>query len=383
MRVIIAKEAGLRREQLRQAILGIGLECGAADCVDYGELAGRLLQGPTDLVLIGLETESATGLPLIQQTVAQTRVPVLATGLAAGAEQALQAIRSGAREYLREEAVGDELLTALGKLQQAGGPDPHWGEILAVLGAKPGAGVTTVACNLAFALARTHPQRVVLAEMGPGVPELALDLDLRPTHTVTDLATRVDRLDATLLRQALIAHPGGLFVLAHAPGTRLVSGPEAPATKQILVLLRTLFEFVVVDLGHTTDPACRTALELSHKIAIVFGLDVPSLRLTRNLLCQIDEWGLPERTLHLVANRYGQRNQFHWKRAQEALGLPIRAWIPDDPGQVNNALNQGQAVVQVAGYAGIGRSFFKLASNMNGHGKTAKPARRASAAGPG
>jgi len=279
----------------------------------------------------------------------------------------LQTIRSGAREYLHEETVSDELLATLGKFQQAGGADPHWGEILAVIGAKPGTGVTTVACNLAFALARTYPERVALAEMGPGVPELALDLDLRPTHSLSDLAARLDRLDVTLLRQALVEHPARLSVLAHAPGTRLGNSLEAPATRQILVLLRTLFEFVVVDLGHTTGTACQAALDLSHKIAIVFGLDVPSLRLTRDLLQQVDDWGLARDKLHLVANRFGQRKQFHWKRAQEALGLPIRAWIPDDPARVNQALNEGRALVQVAGNAGIARSFLKLASHMNGH----------------
>jgi len=63
MRVIIAREAGVRRERLRQAILGIGLECGAVDCVTYSELASRLLQGPADLVLVGLEAEPATPCP--------------------------------------------------------------------------------------------------------------------------------------------------------------------------------------------------------------------------------------------------------------------------------------------------------------------------------
>jgi Flp pilus assembly CpaE family ATPase len=367
MRVIIAKEAGVRRDRLRQAILGVGLECGASDCVSYSELPGRLLQGPADLVLVGCEGEPAPSLPVIRQTVAQTRIPVLAIGPAANAEQALQTFRSGAREYLHEEAAGDELLAVLGKLRQAGGADPHWGEILAVIGAKPGVGVTTVACNLAFALARTYPGQVALAEMGPGVPELALDLDLRPTHSVADLAARLDHLDAKVLRQALVEHPARLSVLAHAPGTRLVDGLNLPAVRQILVLLRTAFEFVVVDLGHRMGPACHAALDLSHKIAVVFGLDVPALRLTHDLLQQVDHWGQLGHKVHLVANRYGQRKQFHWKRAQEALKRPIRAWIPDDPGRVNEALNQGKALVQVASYTGIARSFFKLAGRMNGH----------------
>src|SRR5205085_2182281 len=103
MRVIIAREAGVRRERLRLAVLGVGLECGAADCVAYGELPARLLQGPADLVLVGLGADPAAALPVIRQAAAQTRAPVFAVGVADDAEQVLQTIRSGAREFLRED----------------------------------------------------------------------------------------------------------------------------------------------------------------------------------------------------------------------------------------------------------------------------------------
>jgi pilus assembly protein CpaE len=366
MRVIIAKEAGVRRERLRQAVLGIGLECGAGDCVSYVELPGRLLQAPADLVLVGLDAAPEAALPIIRQAAAQTRVPVFAIGVAMQAEQVLQTIRSGAREYLHEEGVCDELLAALGKLRQTNGTVLNWGEILAVIGAKPGSGVTTVASNLAFALAGTYPGRVVLAELGAGVPELALDLDLQPTHNLADLAAGWDRLDATLLRRALVGHPARLSVLAHAPGTLQAPDLQPSVARQILVLLRTMFDYVVIDLGHTTDGAPREALDLAHKIVVVFGLDVPSLRLTRHLLHQLEEGGVPRPKLHLVANRYGQRKQFSWKRAQEALGLPIQEWIPDDSARMNQALNLGQAIVQLSWYTGIGRSFKRLAGHLSG-----------------
>jgi len=73
----------------------------------------------------------------------------------------------------------------------------------------------------------------------------------------------------------------------------------------------------------------------------------------------------------VVANRYGQRKQFNWKRAQEALGVPIREWIPDDPGRVNQALNQGQPLLHLGRRSSIARSFERLVAQLSSLGDQA------------
>src|SRR5207245_1529305 len=99
---------------------------------------------------------------------------------------------------------------------------------------------------------------------------------------------------------------------------------------------------------------------------LVVRLDVPSVRLSRQYIRQLEDLGVPRGKLHVAANRYGQSKQFPWKKAQEALGLPIVEWIPDDPGRVNEALNQGQPLMATAGRSSITRSFANLAGRLNG-----------------
>jgi pilus assembly protein CpaE len=366
MRVVIAREAGVLRERLRQTVLGAGLQCAANDCVSYTELSDRLAQAPADLVLIGLGAEVQRGLPVIETAAAQTKVPVFAVGLSSDSQQILQALRKGAREYLHEEDLHTELLSALGKLRQTGAAPVQWGKIITMTGAQPGIGVTTVACNVAFALAANYPGQVVLAELGGGVPELALDLDLQPRHSLTDLVASWDRLDTTLMRRALVEHPGRLSVLAYKPETLQPAFVEPPAMRQMLALLRSMFKFTVVDLGHGVDPTHLEAVALADKVVLVVRLDVPSVRLSRQYFHQLEDAGVPRGKLHVAANRYGQRKQFPWKKAQEALGLPIAEWIPDDPGCVNQAINQGQPLIATASRASITRSFAGLAGRLNG-----------------
>ncbi len=366
MRVVIAREAGVLRERLRQAVLGTGLECGTEDCVSFAELPERLAQAPAELVLVGLGTELQRGLPIIERAVGQIKAPVFAVGLSSDSQQILQVLRSGAREFLHEDDLHTELLAALSKLHLIGAAPMRWGKILAVTGALPGVGVTTVAGNVAFALAAESPGHVVLAELGGGVPELALDLDLLPQHSFADLAAAWDRLDAALMRRALVEHPARLSVLAYQPETLRPVRVEPPAMRAMLALLRSMFAYTVADLGHGIEPSHLEALRLADRVVLVVRLDVPSVRLSRQFIRQLEEQGVPRSKLHLAANRYGQRKQFPWKKAQEALGLPIAEWIPDDPGCVNQALNQGQPLIATARRASITRSFAGLAGRLNG-----------------
>jgi pilus assembly protein CpaE len=364
MRVVVAAESTEAREQLRQLVLGVGLECGAADCVAFADLPMRLASTGTDLILLAVGASVSPVLSIIPS--ALHIAPVIVVGPPADPQTVVQVLRSGAREYVVVERFREEFPVALERLQQAGAIHFQIGRTVAVIAANPGSGVTTVANNLAFALADKHPGKVALAEVGSGVPETALDLDLQPQHTVEELIHDWERMDARMIRQTLVAHAAGVQVLAHSPET-LEPTPITPAAmRQTVLLLRTLFDFTVLDLGHSLTDTAREAMNLSDTVVIVVRLDVPSLRLGRQFLRRLAQRGVPASKIRLVANRYGQRRQVAWKKAEEALGLKVHVWLPDDPATLNHALNQGQPLIQTARRAQITRRLDELAQQVNG-----------------
>jgi pilus assembly protein CpaE len=365
MRVVVATDNAGQREQLRLLALAMGLECRAPDSVSLADLAVRLSQ-PADLVLVEAGAEPGPAQEAIRYAAAHTTAPVLAVGPAAGSEEIVQWLRSGAREYVDQARFREDLPAVLQRLRPATGEARQPGRTVAVIAAKPGSGVTTVATTLAFALAQTYPRQVALAELGPGVPELALDLDLEPRHTIADLVRDWDRLDATAIRQALVEHPGGVQILAYPPEVLEPVAVPAPALQQTTLLLRHLFDFSVLDLGYSLNEATLAALRLADCVVVVVCLDVPSLRLGRQLLRRLRDHGIPERKVRTVANRYGERNQIAWKRAEEALGAKIDVWVPDDSGTLNRALNHGKPLTETARRAGITRRIDQLAREVNG-----------------
>jgi pilus assembly protein CpaE len=353
-------------DQIRQVVLSLGLECGPGDCVGFADLPVRLARAATDLVLVLVGDDHAAALTALYDAGHHTKAPLLAAGKAASAAETRPLTSCGAAEYLDRDRLREDLPAAIEKLNQAGLlPGGGRGRMIAVTAALPGTGVTTVAASLAFALAEQRPFRVALAELGQGVPELSLALDLHPGHGLEELNANWERLDAAMLRQMLAAHAGGVHVLAHKAEALAVPPLDPPALRQLLVLLKAGYDHTVIDLGHpaATDAAALTLMDL---VVIVVRLDVPSLRLSRRYLRRLTDLGVEKGRFRLVANRYGQRRQVGWKQAEEALGHPLMDGIPDDPATLNQAVNQGEPLIRSARRATITRSFARLAGALHG-----------------
>lgn len=365
MRVVVGQDESESTEVIRRALLGLGLECGAADCVPLRDLGVRLAQAPTDLVLVQTGARADEALEAIRQALALTRSPILAVGPTSDARHILRTQECGARAYLDENRLEGELTAQLQRLGAAGEVKYAQGQTVGVVSATPGSGVTTVATNLAFAWAEHHPRQVALIELGREPADLALNLDLDPEHTITEAAANWQRMDAELLRRSMTAHPGGVQVLAHRPETLTVDRLEPQAVRKAVLLMRTLFTTSVLDLGHLLGDEHFEALRLCDHILIVVRLDIPALRQTRRLLALLGERAIPRERIQLLANRYGQSGQLPWKQAEEAVGAKFLEFIPDDSGRLNQALMQGQPLVRQSPSARIARTFTKLAATLN------------------
>lgn len=70
--------------------------------------------------------------------------------------------------------------------------------------------------------------------------------------------------------------------------------------------------------------------------------------------------------MRLVVNRYGQPREVPAAKAEQALGVKIFHYVPDDPKTVNSANNNGVPAVLEFPRAKMSRSVVKLAAGING-----------------
>jgi len=147
-------------------------------------------------------------------------------------------------------------------------------------------------------------------------------------------------------------HESGLHVLPQAGFTDDLRMPEfelCPAlVRQMFVLLRTSYEFVVVDLGHAFSDAQIEAVRLSNVILLPVVADVPGLRRVRWTLDTAESLGISRDRFQIVLNRYGGKNQVAKPKVEDALHTSILTTIADHGPLLTAARNEGLPAVELS-----------------------------------
>ncbi len=364
MQVVLASESQAQREAARRTVLGVGLRCESVDCVDHTGLPLRLARGNADLVLLGLQTNLEAGLEAIQKVRQSSERPILAFGPPGEAAWVVEVLRAGASEYLDEWNLQEGLVATLERMRKTGVVENRQGRIVGVVSATAGSGVTTLSSGLACALAQQNAAGpVLLAEVGTGVPELALHLNLQPTYTLKQLLGEWERVDATLFRQTLVPHAIGVQILC--AGTTGLTPPQvSDATmRQLLVLARNLFRRSVLDLGHGLTEGTLAAIQHADEVMVVTRLEIPALQLTRRLLRQLtQQYDVPPARLQIVGNRGNQRRQLSRVQVEEFLGTQLASIVPDETATAVLAQNEGCPLQDVAPRGRLCRSLTEMAT---------------------
>ena len=302
---------------------------------------------------------------------------ILATGPRLSADLVIQVIRAGALDFLSRPVRHEELLAVLDKVvrsRRVMAPERRHGRITAVFSTKGGLGVTTLATNLAVCFAERAPGRVLLVDLDTRQSDVATFLNLRHTYSVFDAFENVGRMDESFLRGLLSQHPSGLCVL---PGPARIerSKPSAEQVEAGLGILRSNFDYVVLDLPHDMDPGTIAALEHADEILFLVSLNVSALRSGAAGLAAFRHLGLNLQKVRMVVMREGTGEDVTLKHVRETLELPIYWKTPSDYPTVVTAINSGEPVVRASPRSRIGRNLRQL-SEMLLDGEVAEPEAR-------
>jgi pilus assembly protein CpaE len=242
------------------------------------------------------------------------------------------------------------------------------GRVISVLSPSGGSGSSTLAVNLATALAREQ-KSCILIDLNLGSGDLASLLDLKPAHTLADLCRISSRMDRAIFERSLVRHDCGVALLSPSRSFADISQVTTQGVCDTLILARNLSPYVVVDLDDSFHSEQTQTLRHSDVILLVLRLDFTSLRNTRRTLDHLEQLQVSRQRVQLVVNRYGQPQELPSAKAEEALGMKITHFIPDDPKTINRANNNGIPAVIESPSAKVSKSVYQLAASLNGQAK--------------
>ena len=218
-------------------------------------------------------------------------------------------------------------------------------------------------------LADRHPGEVSLVDLKPAPSDLALMLDITPTHTTSQVLRDWQRLDRQMLAGAMTEHGSGMQVLPQESyddhnASEDVVPADRRAVRQLLSLLRRAYRVSVLDLDTSLGDAQIEAMKLSTCVALLVRPDVPGIRRARWALDAAARRGVARERFRLVVSRAGVRRQVPPAKCAENLGIPLLQTIPDDGSAMNHAVNHGLPLSESSKLSRINRSFTTFAKSI-------------------
>lgn len=261
----------------------------------------------------------------------------------------VEIMRSGASEFLEKPVNDVDLDEALARMRRRAGPS-EWaeepeGRVLGFFSPKGGAGVTTVATNLAVQLRRRTGKRILLVDMDLELGEIAIFLGLEYRYSVMDLVSNMHRLDDDLLPTLLEHHDSGLDVLPAPYRPRREEHLTGEQIRRVVRFLRGRYDYILLDVSNSLTTQGFAALGTVDDLFAVSQVDVPSLRNIQRCREILDEVGRDESTLHLIVNRYDPKRQISLDEVEESLGLPVYWALSNDYDSVVYSINTGEVMV--------------------------------------
>lgn len=287
---------------------------------------------------------------------------LLATGSSIEPAAMLAALRAGVADFVDLAGSMTEVHATLDGLMQRRTAELARvrGRSVALLGARAGLGVTTLATNMALlmqeALARqphagggqspaiasfipsNSPSRPAVVEPVRGVALLDLGLPARDgllyldtpsTFSFVDGVHNLRRLDPTLVQTAIARHASGTAILPLPASLAQVRDISHADSVTLIRRMADFFDYQIADLGgFTSTDFIAQSVQEADKTWVVCDQSIGSIVSTANLLRELQSRGLDPQRFFLVVNKFDSNVGISARDIAGRLGLPLAHTLP-------------------------------------------------------
>jgi pilus assembly protein CpaE len=321
-------------------------------------------EGRGDSILTGLDT-------LAEFCDAGTRVIVI--GRTNDVVLYRELVRRGVSDYIISPVGTIDVVRSICGLFSAPDAKPV-GRLIAVVGAKGGVGASTIAHNIAWAVARELALDSVVTDLDLPFGTAGLDYNQDPPQGIADAVFSPDRIDTAFIDRLLSKCSDHLSLLAAPATLERAYDFGAEAFDGIFDALRATMPCVVLDVPHQWNGWTQRTLVSADEILIVATPDLANLRNAKNLFDYLRTARVNDHRPFYMLNQVGVPKRPEIKPADFAKALedqPV-AIIPFEPQIFGAAANNGQMIAEVSANHKNAETFLQLAQLLTGRSEVKK-----------
>lgn len=246
--------------------------------------------------------------------------------------------------------------------------------VVMVTGASGGAGKTTIAVNLAAAMAKKEGERVVLVEAPGQLGDATVLLDVPANRGILDLLLAED-MDHDLVAGSVLRHDSGIALLPSLSPDGLeelaqIDRVTVGSVSVLLGILKRLYSTIVVDCAPTIWPHASYIARRSHIVVLVTtAADLAAVRNAGTLSDLLTVAGVSKDRIIPVVNKVARGGVFGPEDLASTAGWQEYVVIPEDSGSCAAAVNEGTPLVLRSPSSAAARAIMELAEKVMEKGR--------------
>lgn len=375
IRVLIVDDVATTRENIKK-LMEFHPEVEAVGQAGTGEEAiaqAKILR--PDVVLMDINMPGMDGIEATERL--SLEVPessIIIMSVQGEQEYLRRAMMAGAKNYLTKPFTGDELIHAAKdafnrdrKVRDAlrgKAGEKKQGKVISIFSGKGGVGKTTLAVNLAVALASRPSTKVVIVDADIQFGDVALTLNVLPRSTMADVVAEKDHLDDNALAAYMTAYSDQLHVLAAPLRPEQAESVSGKLVGAVLKQLRQSYDLILVDTASAFNEATIAALDSADAVLVLAALDLLTVKNTKLALEIMQSLGYADEKIMLVLNRSTPEGGIEAKEVETTLKRTFATAIPTDGKTVVGALNKGIPFVLSHPAAAVSQQIVSLSATV-------------------
>jgi pilus assembly protein CpaE len=275
----------------------------------------------------------------------------------------MDAMHLGIREFIPLPISEEKFSSAIERVAQQHGMGKR-ARIIHVIPTIGGCGSTSVACNMAAAMAPNARTALIDLDLMRG--GVASYFDTRARYTISDIMDSAQKLDKQLLDNALAIHKkSNLAILARPELPEDAAKVNTTGLARVLNVLSRSYDAVIIDSLMSISPMYASVLQLADINLLVMQLNIPSAKNAERFVGAMRRMGIDSSKIRMVVNRHVKKgNDIEPEEIEKALGLKVSWLVPNDFKNAIGAINFGEPVVLRAPRSDMSTSLIGLAASL-------------------